>query len=89
MSENTQTFPTADVLSTITGRLMGDIGGVYRVLEFMTGHPVWTHQIPRISREATPVVLAKLPGLQQACEEAEQVTPDHGVGRILISQPDE
>lgn len=73
----TQAFPTADVLSTITGRLMGDIGGVYRVLEFMTGHPVFTHQIPRISREATPVAVALHPTLAQACTEAEQVTPDN------------
>lgn len=75
--EETKAFPTADVLSTITGRLMGEIGGVYRVLEYMTGHPVWTHQIPRISREAQPVVIAAHPTLAQACEEAEHVTPDN------------
>lgn len=76
MSE-TKAFPTADVLSTITGRLMGDIGGVYRVLEYMTGHPVYTHQIPRISREAESVVIALHPKLAQACKEAEQVTRDN------------
>lgn len=76
MSE-TKAFPTADVLSTITGRLMGEIGGVYRVLEFMTGHQVWTHQIPRISDEAAPVVVAMHPTLAQACEEADQVNPDN------------
>jgi hypothetical protein len=76
MSE-TKAFPTADVLSTITGRLMGDIGGVYRVLEYMAGHPVWTHQIPRVSREAQPVVIGAHPTLAQACEEAKQVTPDN------------
>lgn len=76
MSE-TKAFPTADVLSTITGRLMGGIGGVYQVLEFMTGGSVWTHQIPRISREAAPVVVAMHPTIAQACEEAEHVTPDN------------
>lgn len=73
----TKAFPTADVLSTITGRLMGEIGGVYRVLEFMTGHPVWTHQLPRIGREACPVVVAMHPTLAQACEEADQVNREN------------
>lgn len=73
----TKAFPTADVLSTITGRLMGDIGGVYQVLNWMTGESVYTHQIPRISREATPVVLAAYPELAAACSEAEQVTRDN------------
>lgn len=69
----TKAFPTHDVLSTITGRLMGEIGGVYNVLNWMTGESVYTHQLPRIGREATPVVLALHPELAQAVEEAEQV----------------
>ncbi|MER9710235.1 hypothetical protein NKJ13_08190 [Mesorhizobium sp. M0174] len=36
----TKEFPTRDVLSTITGILMGPIGGVYEVLNFMTGEDV-------------------------------------------------
>lgn len=70
-------FPTRDVLSTITGRLMGDIGGVYQVLNWMTGESVYTHQLPRISREAVPVILAHTPELAGAIEEAEDVTPEN------------
>lgn len=70
-------FPTTDVLSTITGRLMGKIGGVYEVLNWMTGESVYTHQLPRISREARPVLIAAHPVLSQAIEEAEQVTQDN------------
>jgi hypothetical protein len=70
----TKEFATADVLSTITGRLMGKIGGVYEVLNWMTGEDVYTHQLPRISREAQPVLVAAHPLLQQAVDEAEQVT---------------
>lgn len=73
----TKEFATRDVLSTVTGRLMGDIGGVYEVLNWMTGESVFTHQIPRISREAVPVVLAVHPTLQTAIDEAEQVTPEN------------
>lgn len=73
----TKLFPTADVLSTITGRLMGEIGGLYEVLNWMTGESVFTHQIPRIGREATPVLIAAHPLLAQAVEEAEQVTSEN------------
>ena len=73
----TKEFATRDVLSTITGRLMGDIGGVYEVLNWMTGESVFTHQLPRIGREAVPVVVAAHPSLQQAIDEAEQVTPEN------------
>lgn len=69
----TQTFPTRDVLSTITGVLIGKIGGVYEVLNWMTGESVFTHQIPRISREAVPVIIQAHPQLQQAIDEADLV----------------
>lgn len=73
----TKEFSTRDVLSTITGMLMGDIGGVYQMLNWMTGESVFTHQIPRISREAVPVMLAMHPTLQLAIDEANQVTPEN------------
>jgi hypothetical protein len=77
MSAETKGFPTADVLSTITGRLMGQIGGVYEVLNWMTGESVYTHQTPRIGREARPVIVAAHPQFQQAVDEAAQVTPEN------------
>lgn len=70
----TKEMPTVDVLSTITGRLIGEIGGVYEVLNWMTGESVFTHQLPRM-REARPVMVAAHPSLQQAIDEAEQVNP--------------
>lgn len=70
-------FPTLDVLSTITGRLMAGIGGVYEVLNWMTGESVYTHQIPRIGREATPVLIAAHPLLADAVAEADQVDPSN------------
>ena len=77
MDMKTKEFATVDVLSTITGRLMGEIGGVYKVLNWMTGENVFTHQIPRIATEATPVLIATHPHLQQAITEAEQVTTEN------------
>lgn len=75
----TKLFPTASVLSTITGVLVSEqgIGAVYEVLNWMTGESVYTHQIPRIGEEARPVVLELHPHLAQACEEAKQINPDN------------
>jgi hypothetical protein len=83
MSE-TKDFPTGDVISTATGFLVtrNGIGGVYDVLNWMTGESVFTHQIPRISREARPVLLAAHPDLALAYEEAKLVTRDNW-GRVL------
>lgn len=79
---STKEFPIGAVLSVVTGVLVSEdpenaMGGVYEVLNWMTGESVYTHQIPRISREAEPVILAFHPVLRQAVEEAGQVTPDN------------
>lgn len=73
----TKEFATCDVLSTITGKLIGKIDGVYEVLNWMTGESVYTHQLPRISREAVPVIVAKHPALKQAVDEAERITREN------------
>lgn len=72
----TKDLPTEAVLSTVTGYLICDIGAVYEVLNWMTGESVFTHQLPRIGREAAPVVLAAHPELATAYEEAEQISRD-------------
>lgn len=73
----TKSFPVADVLSTITGRLMADIGGVYTVLSWMTGESIYTHQLPRIRREAQAAMVAFRPDLARAIEEAAQVNREN------------
>lgn len=75
----TKSFPIAAVMSTVTGILVSEdgIGCVYEVLNWMTGESVYTHQIPRISREAQPVILALYPDMQAAIEEADQVNGDN------------
>ena len=73
----TKQFPTTHVLSIVTGRLMGDIGGVYEVLNWMTGESLFTHQLPRVSYEAKPVIIAAIPALQRAVDEADEVTTEN------------
>lgn len=73
----TKAFPTADVLGAITGRLLGLIDGIYEVLGWMTDGSVWTHQLPRIGKEARPVVLGLHPHLAPVMDEAKRVTPEN------------
>lgn len=72
-------FPTDDVLSAITGRLVSarHIDGVYDVLNWMTGESLYTHQLPRVGREAREFLLARNPLLAEALAEAEKVSPDN------------
>lgn len=58
-------FPLGDVLSITTGRLVSrdHIEGVYRVCDYMTGHANMTHQLPRVMREAAPIILEQHPEL--------------------------
>lgn len=61
----TQTFPLGTVLTVTTGRLLCEMDDLYRILEFMAGEPVWTHQLPRVSDEVKPVILALYPQLEE------------------------
>lgn len=74
----TKQFHIGDVLSITTGILVSRdlIGGVYKILNWMTGENLYTHQLPRVRHEAAPVLLEKYPALAKAQAEAEAVTPD-------------
>jgi hypothetical protein len=78
MSE-TKDFHIGDILSVTTGRLVSPnhIGGVYEILNWMTGDNLYTHQLPRVGNEARPVLLAAHPQLADAQAEADAVTPDN------------
>lgn len=75
----TKNFPTGAVLSVVTGYLVSEnhMRGIYEVLNWMTGESVFTHQIPRITSEAVPVILALHPHLRPTIEEAKQITPEN------------
>ena len=59
----TRDFPLSGILGVTTGRLMGDIGELYEVLGFMTGGPVWTHELPAAARLAAPEIARQHPDL--------------------------
>lgn len=58
-------LPLGDVLSVTHDRLVSrdHIGGVYRVCDFMTGVANFTHQLPRVSEQVAPAILAQHPWL--------------------------
>lgn len=61
----TRDFPLGDILSVTTGRLLSRDGmdGVYRILQYLTGAPIMTHQIPRATDHCYLRVLEQHPQL--------------------------
>jgi hypothetical protein len=62
---DTKQFHISDVLTITTGRLVSTrhMDGVYDILNWMTGESLYTHQLPRASRECAPALLAQFPAL--------------------------
>jgi hypothetical protein len=62
-----RSFALGDVLTITTERLVSrdHMDGVYRILNFMTGDDLFTHQLPRASRECRPALLAQHPELAE------------------------
>lgn len=58
-------FHLGDILSITTGRLLSPkkISGVYEILNFMTDDDLFTHQLPRASRECKPHLINQMPWL--------------------------
>jgi hypothetical protein len=57
-------FNLEDVLSVTTGILMGPVGGVYKVCDFVTGESNFTHQLGRASQDIKPFIFYQHPELQ-------------------------
>ena len=74
--DETRTFALGDILSITTPWLVSRRGmeGVYDILNYMTGDQLWTHQLPRASRECAPHLLRQHPQLADA--DAATVTPE-------------
>lgn len=62
-----KTFHLGDVLSVMTGKLVSPrhVDGLYDVCRHMAGESVFTHQLPRVSKEATPAILRQYPELAE------------------------
>jgi hypothetical protein len=62
---STKAFHIGDLLSVTTGRLVSPdhIGGVYNVVDFVTGQAHMTHQLPRACDEVSPELHRQHPWL--------------------------
>lgn len=60
-----KSFHLGDILSVTTGFLLSPskMDGLYQILDYMTGDQLFTHQLPRASRECAPALLAQHPAL--------------------------
>lgn len=61
----THPFHLGDILSVLTGKLLGPTGmdGVYAVLKHLSGTQVETHQVPRVMDETRPGLRKQFPQL--------------------------
>lgn len=73
-------FHLGDLLSVTTGRLVSptQMDGVHRLLDYMTGDTLFTHQLPRACDECKPALLAQYPFL------AKVETPDEFDGKSHV-----
>ena len=69
-------FATDAVLGASTGRLLGDIGGIYKVLSFMIGRDAYTHDLAFYGRQASKALKAAVPDLPVE-KDAEHVTGEN------------
>jgi hypothetical protein len=72
-------FHIGDIGSVVTERMMSprQMAGLYDILNYMSGDDLYTHQLPRVSREAKSALLQQHPQLQAMIEEAETITRDN------------
>jgi hypothetical protein len=65
MTTDTRDFHIGDIISAMGGPLVSPrhIAGVYDVLNYMTGDDLFTHQLPRASRECEPHLREQHPDL--------------------------
>lgn len=87
MTAPTKDFHLGDILSITTSHLVSPrhIDGVYDILGWMTGEPLWTHQLPRASRECQPFLLQQHPDLT-AVKFPEGLEGEAGVAAWLAEQ---
>jgi hypothetical protein len=77
----TKRFHIGDVLSITTGKLVSPdhMGGIYAILNWMTGESLYTHQIPRACGPCSAELLRQFPELG-AVDVPSKMPPDTVAG---------
>lgn len=84
MSETKQ-FPIENILTAMHGRLLCDMGGVYEILNWLTGESLMTHQLPRASRESEGWLAEQFPDLAAVDVYAPKITDEADVVAYIAS----
>lgn len=61
-------FTTAEIITAGTGKLCCQMEGVYKILNFLTGDNLYTHQLPRAFRACEAWVIEQHPWLKELDE---------------------
>jgi len=56
-------FHLGVVLSVTSGKLLAPIGNLYKILDYMTGEELYTHELPSYNKLCKPYILEKYPNL--------------------------
>jgi hypothetical protein len=80
-------YHLGDILSVTTERLVSPrhVDGLYDLLGFMVGEPLWTRQLPRANDECKPALLVQHPDLAEV-EVPEEFDGKEHVDRWLAEQ---
>lgn len=63
-------FSTLTIVSVLTGKQLGRIDDVYKILDFMTSDAIFTHQIPRAMKTCRPNLRKQFPDLAAGIDPA-------------------
>lgn len=77
MSDDTRTFPLADVLSVTTSKLLCRFQDMHELAEWIAGHPIWSHEFAdrELHERLKESVLADHPDLREV--DASEVNRDN------------
>lgn len=75
-------FTIGQILSVYTGKLMCPIGEIYEIASFLAQADVYTHQLPRVCKDAQPWLLESLPWLEGIT--LSEVTPENYLERLAF-----
>lgn len=66
MTEETKHIDPAALGGITTGVLLTDFSPLHEAAEWVMGHPIWTHEFPRLSDDLKAAVLAQFPDMPVA-----------------------
>lgn len=70
-------FHLGNIISITHGRLLCSMDNVYKILDFLTGASLFTHQLPRAAESCTPALLEQVPALKELVISDGELTEDN------------